>query len=95
MRALHDPAGAVQRAATRALTEIGEPATGALMAALQDEDGHVRRMAADILGTLADLQAVKPLTVALTDQDSDVRRAAARALRQIGTPEALTALGAR
>jgi len=79
----------VHRAATRALEEIGEPAVEPLVAALQDEDPVVRRIAAEVLGNLGDPRAVAPLAAASQDENSDVRRAAARALRQIGAPEAL------
>jgi HEAT repeat protein len=61
---------------------------------LVDGDEDVSRAAAEALGQLGDARAVKPLIARLNDNYWNVRSAAAKALRAIGTPEALAALEA-
>jgi HEAT repeat protein len=51
----------VRQAAAAALTWIGAPAVEALIEALQDENGDVRRSATIVLGQIGDARAVKPL----------------------------------
>jgi hypothetical protein len=60
-----------------------------LIAALQNEDSNVRRVAAEALGGLGYPRAVEPLIVALRDEDPHVRRAAAEALGNIGDARAV------
>jgi HEAT repeat protein len=58
---------------------------------LKDEDSDVRATVCDALGNIRDAHAVKPLSMILSDSNEvlHVRKAACRALKQIGTPEAL------
>lgn len=60
-----------------------------LIAALQNEDSNVRRVAAEALGRLGYPRAVEPLIIALRDEDPHVRRAAAKALGNIGDARAV------
>ncbi len=64
-----------------------------MIAALQDEDVHVREDAARALGLIRDGRAVEPLVAALKDDDSMVRDQATTALVETGAPavEALVA----
>ncbi len=55
-----------------------------LIAALQDNDAHVRSQAAWALGLKGDSRAVEPLRMALNDQDEQVRKQAAWALKMRG-----------
>ncbi|NMG11397.1 HEAT repeat domain-containing protein, partial [Brasilonema sp. UFV-L1] len=59
--------------------------------ALNHQDSHVRRRAADALG-IKDTQVVQALIQALNHQDSHVRRRAADALGEIGDSEILSRL---
>jgi HEAT repeat protein len=52
----------------------------------RDRDARARARAAEILGTLAAVQAVPALAAALEDKDSGVRATAAGALLRIGEP---------
>lgn len=47
------------------------------------EDGNVRKVAAEQLGRIKDVRAVKPLINALGDKNKNVRKAAAKALGEI------------
>lgn len=44
-----------------------------LTQAIKDEDGNVRRGAAENLGEIKDVRAVEPLIKVLEDEDSDAR----------------------
>ena len=50
-----------------ALTAIGKPAVAPLIEALDDENRHLQRGAAQALGALKDRRAVEPLIAALSD----------------------------
>jgi ATP-dependent DNA helicase RecQ len=64
-----------------------------LIAALQDPDGNVRRLAASALGKIGDRRAVDPLMALLTRETKpQVRQYAVKALGQIGDPRARTLL---
>ena len=58
-------------------------AVEALIAALKDEDGNVRFIAAWALGELQDARAMGPLEGLLGDKDADVRKTATEALEQL------------
>jgi len=104
VRATKDDKSAVRWAAVRALRNIGDTgAVTALVEALNDDDSRVRRTAAQALGKFGAENAVPALAKTLTgikkskssfgsSSDDDLRAAVRRALRQIGTPEALAAL---
>jgi hypothetical protein len=86
----------LQKAAFKALGEIGAPEAVQPLANQLDPDGDtdelVRPHAARALGLIGDTRAVDPLADALEAHPSDdVRAAAGWALRQIGTREALEA----
>jgi len=67
---------AVQEKSRDALIEIGEPATDALIVALNDSDKWVRYHAAYCLAYANDAKAIGPLEYALSDEDKDVREMA-------------------
>jgi HEAT repeat protein len=77
-----------------ALDRFRSPKTiGALMTALRDEDGEVRRIALQALVQVGDsrcAEAVKGLLA--TDEDCEVRRVAAEALGRFGDPGGVDAL---
>lgn len=81
-----------RNAAAEALARIGAPAVKALAERLGNEDGDVRKFAADILGEIGHGEGVEPLASALDDPDRNVRAAAAEALGKIGGPRAAVAL---
>ncbi len=60
-----------------------------LILALQDEETHVRKWAAELLGPSRDRRATQPLLRLLDDGDWNVRRAAMYALMQIRDPRAV------
>lgn len=60
--------------------------------ALGDDAGHVKILAAEVLGDIGDPKSVEPLRLALGDTQREVRKAAGMALKKIGTPEALDAV---
>jgi HEAT repeat protein len=82
----------VRIAAAQALGEIGAPrAVGPLIAALKDENGYVRKAAAEALVEI-DALAVEPLIAALKGEKGYVRIAAAKALGEIGDSRAVEPL---
>jgi peroxiredoxin len=85
----------VRTLAVRDLVRQGEAATPALIAALADEDEHVRHVAAMVLGITRATNAVAELAKSLRgDRDPVVRSQAAIALGQIGQRDALPAVQA-
>ena len=72
--------------AAKALVTLGESSVEPLIGALKDENVHIRRMAASILGQIKDPRAVDSLVAALEDEHSNVRMMAAWSLAQIGEP---------
>ncbi len=88
--ALKDPV--VGEAAGQALVRFGASGVEHVLAALQDEEPHVRRGAAAALKETSEVEAVEPLIVALRDRDGLVRRHAAEALGTIRDRRAVQAL---
>ncbi|MCJ7639004.1 MAG: HEAT repeat domain-containing protein, partial [Euryarchaeota archaeon] len=76
----------VRSSAFLALAKVGQPATQAFQAALQDEDWFVRATAAKSLGQVKDPQTIKDLVNILGDSEWFVRERAAEALSKIGEP---------
>ena len=74
--------------ASRALAEIGDPASNALLFALQDTRPEVRRLAAKALGQIGDIRAIDFLIALLGDPDRGVRATAAIALGNYRHPMA-------
>ncbi len=72
--------------ATRALTELGKPATGRLLELLKDHDGTTRKQAILALGEIKDESCVDSLIERLKDDDWFTRLSAASALEKIGNP---------
>jgi HEAT repeat protein len=70
--------------ATEALTELGKPAVGHLVAALHDKDENIRKQAVIILGRIQDPDAIDPLITMLAHPDWFTRLTAAAALEKIG-----------
>ncbi|WP_207590255.1 HEAT repeat domain-containing protein [Halomontanus rarus] len=85
----------LQKATFKALGEIGsEEAVQPLANKLVAENGEIRSQAARSLGLIGDTRAIDPLADVLADDDEDaVRASAAWALNQIGTEDALEAVG--
>jgi RecQ family ATP-dependent DNA helicase len=89
------PKSALERA--RQAVKLGEarsPAgTRALLTALQDTDGNVRRLAASALGKIGDQRAVPPLLVLLQrETHPQVRQYAIKTLGILGDPQACALL---
>jgi HEAT repeat protein/ATP/ADP translocase len=85
-------------------TEQGEPFAGiredaaavsVAVTGLSDPDPRVRRVAAEVLGTLRNRELVIPLRAALDDPDAGVRASSVRALGRLGDPLALSNLEQR
>ena len=76
----------------RALSALGVPAVEPLMAALEDEDGAGRVVAAWTLGEIRDTRAVDLLIAVLQDGGDGERRACAAALGKMGDPRAVKPL---
>jgi ATP-dependent DNA helicase RecQ len=77
----------------RRVVQLGEARSPSgvseLIAALQDPDGNVRRLAASALGKIGDHRAVDPLMALLTRETKpQVRQYAVKALGRIGDPRA-------
>jgi len=77
----------------RRVVQLGEARSPSgvseLIAALQDPDGNVRRLAASALGKIGDRRAVNPLMALLTRETKpQVRQSAVKALGRIGDPRA-------
>ena len=80
---LQDENHELRIAAIEAIGEIkdrGSESVDALIQALTDPDGAVRKKAAQALGEIGDLKALDPLSLLLKDENEEVRRAAAEAL---------------
>ncbi len=67
-----------------ALEAIGKPAVDALLEALGDPEGAIRRFAARLLGRIRDPRAIQPLGMALYDMHFEVGQAAAESLAGFG-----------
>lgn len=84
----------VRLAVAEALLKLeAAPVEVTLLAALRHADWHIRRNGAAILGQLRAEWAVEPLVKALNDPNRIVQKTARAALKHIGTPDALRALG--
>jgi hypothetical protein len=84
-------------ASIRRIVEIGESRSiegmHELIAALKNNDGNVRRLAASALGKIGDAQAVQPLMALLADESKpQVRQYAVKALGRIGDSSAMDLL---
>lgn len=75
--------------ASRALAEIGDPASNALILALSNPHPGVRRLAAKAIGQIGDINAVNFLIDLLNDTDREVRATAAIALGNYRHPMAV------
>jgi HEAT repeat protein len=84
IQAMKDPEKAVRGQASRALAEIGEPASERLITLLKDPDWKIRYRAAEALGTMEEKRAVSPLIGLLSDEKDHVRYMAVKSLRTIG-----------
>jgi HEAT repeat protein len=89
--ALRDPFWWYEReqaanALLKAIQEMGAIAVEALLEALTDKEGTVRRYAARLLGQVRDPRAIGPLGLALYDTHFEVGRVAAESLAGFGSP---------
>lgn len=83
--------GSIREHARERLVEVGEQATGELMALLESGDRQARWEAVKALTEIADPRTVPALLRALQDDDNDVCWVAAEGLAAIG-PEAVVPL---
>ncbi len=67
-----------------AIVKMGAVAVDALIEALKDNEGTVRKYAAALLGRLGDARAIEPLGMALYDLHHEVGKASAEALANFG-----------
>ncbi|HTB81679.1 MAG TPA: HEAT repeat domain-containing protein [Opitutaceae bacterium] len=74
------------------LVKLGAPAVAPLLNSLKDEDGDVRKGAAEALGQLNDKRAVEPLIACLQDDFGSVKQNAATALGLLGDKRAVDPL---
>ena len=80
----------ISQSAAEALVRIGPRAAEQLISALKNPSSEVRRLSAEILGTIAEKHAVEPLIqVMQSDSDYAVRTAAAKTLGDLKDPRAL------
>jgi HEAT repeat protein len=88
IKALRDPEFiSIRWRAAIALGNLGDPAAvEPLIAALGDENDHVREEAADSLGRIGDERAIPALILAMKDPQRGVRLRAMSALVRIGDP---------
>ena len=77
---LKDLMSEVRAAARESLRRQGTAATGVLIKALEDGDPRVAVPAAELLGELKDLDAVRPLLLVMKFGSVEIRAAAMRAL---------------
>lgn len=89
---LGDAEETVRDAARDALEEFGEDAVPHLISRLKDPDELIRTGAAETLGLIKDLRALKPLLECLNADSLATREAAVDALGEIGHPAAVPAL---
>jgi HEAT repeat protein len=82
----------VRRASTIALEALGEYAIDPLIDTLLKRKGAVQRRAAQVLANQKDPKLVQPFISALKTGDGIVKWEAVRALKQIGTHDALAAV---
>jgi HEAT repeat protein len=81
---LKDMIAEVRDAARAALRQQGPAATATLIRALEDADPKIAVPAAEMLGDLKDLDAVRPLLLVMKFGSVEVRAAATRALIRYG-----------
>ena len=81
---LKDMMSEVRAAARESLRRQGTAATGVLIKALEDGDPRVAVPAAELLGELKDLDAVRPLLLVMKFGSVEIRAAAMRALIRYG-----------
>ncbi|MBP1929359.1 HEAT repeat protein [Methanolinea mesophila] len=82
----------VREQAARALAEMGEPATAALLDLIRDKEWRVRYRSAEALGLMGYSPGDAALIEALHDPKDHVRYMAAKSLGLIGDPLALEPL---
>jgi hypothetical protein len=83
---LVDPVATTRASAVKALAVWANPDdVPALIAALEDQDGGVRRAAIQGLGRIKDERAVEPVARQMADPNASVQNDAVRALRQMGS----------
>ena len=76
-----------------AMESLGAKALPFLEQALEhDRSDHIRALAAEAMGVVAEVSSMRPLIMALQDDSIQVRDAAAWALNQINTVNALPAI---
>ena len=69
-----------------AISKMGQVVIPELIEALRDQEGTVRRFAAQLLSRIPADRAIEPLTLSLYDTHPDVCKASAEALSSIGAP---------
>lgn len=74
------------------LVTLGDAAVPPLCQALQDQDAHTRRFAAEALRRIGDARGVMPLVIALQESEVYVQRYVAGALAVLGDAQAVEPL---
>jgi len=76
----------VRMAVGNALAKIGKPAVPTLVMALTDSRNDVKKIAAETLGKIKDMESVGPLIQLLKDDDLGIRLTVERSLKEVGKP---------
>src|SRR5262249_7073378 len=84
LRLLKDMVGSVRDAARDSLRKKGTAATSVLIKAVEDADPRIAVPAAELLGDIKDLDAVRPLLLVMKFGSVEIRAAATRALIRYG-----------
>ena len=89
---LNDENNGVRSNSMISLVKIGKPTVELLINALKDKEWQMRGHAAETLGEIGNLRAVKELISTLNDENPWVRMSAANALGNIGDARAVEPL---
>jgi len=89
---LSDTSKNVQRIATEAFSNIGQPAVSALLDTLIGKDQLARKWAAEALGNIGDASVAQQLIARLNDPNIEVQRAAVTALGDLKSKRAIEPL---
>lgn len=76
----------VRMAVGNALAKIGKPAVPTLTMVLTDSSNDVKKVAAETLGKIKDLESIEPLIQLLKDDDLGVRLTTVSSLQEVGEP---------
>lgn len=89
---LEEPDADLRRSVVQAMSKMDDSVVPLIIPYLQHKIPYVRASAAEIVGAIRNVRAVRPLVDLLTDSNDEVRRTAAMALGQIGDDAAVDPL---